>query len=142
MTKACYIAIFKHGGSIALSGLILLFLQFISSIVKTIAHAAHTSDNSVVKCLICCFKCFIDTLERIVEHLNIDALSFMAISGDNFCKSAWLGFLIEIKHLYNFWFARAMGVLFLVYGLLANVAVSVGSFFLISKKLYPNSEIN
>ena len=135
MTKACYIAIFKHGGSIALSGLILLFLQFISSIVKTIAHAAHTSDNSVVKCLICCFKCFIDTLERIVEHLNIDALSFMAISGDNFCKSAWLGFLIDIKHLFDFWLARAMGLLFLFYGLLANVAVSVGCFVLISKKV-------
>ena len=77
-----------------------------------------------------------------VEYLSIDALSFMAISGDSFCKSAWLGFLIDIKHLFDFWLARAMGPLFLFYGLLANVAVSVGCFVLISKKLYPNAELN
>ena len=94
--------IFKHGGSIAFSGLVMVFMQIISSIVKTIAHAAHSSDNIVGKCLFCCVKCFIDSLERIFEYLNIDALSFMAISGDGFCKSAWLSFLIEIKHLFDF----------------------------------------
>ena len=100
VTKACYIAIFKHGGTIAFCGLIMIFMQILSSVIKTIAHAVHTSDNIVVKCLICCVRCFIDSLERLVEHLNIDALSFVAISGDNFCKSAWLGFLIDIKHLF------------------------------------------
>lgn len=116
----------------------MIFLQFISAIVRTVGHAVHTSDNIVVKCLICCVKCFIDALERMVEYLNIDALTFMAISGDSFCKSAWLGFLIDVKHLFDFWLARAMGLLFLFYGLLANVAVSVGCFVLISQKLYPN----
>ena len=77
-----------------------------------------------------------------VEYLNIDALSFMAISGHNFCKSAWLSFLIDIEHLYDFWLARSMGLLFLVYGLLTNVTISVGFFILISKKLYPYSEIS
>jgi len=120
----------------------MVFLQIISSIVRTTAHAVHSSDNIVVKCLICCVKCFIDVLERMVEHLNIDALSFMAISGDSFCKSARLGFLIDIKHLFDFWLARAMGLLFLFYGLLANVAVSVGCFVLISMKLYPNAELD
>ena len=120
----------------------MIFLQIISSIVRTLAHAVHTSDNVVVKVLICCVKCFIDALERLVEHLNIDALSFMAISGDSLCKSAWLGFLIDVKHLFDFWLARAMGLLFLFFGLLANVAVSVGCFVLISNKLYPNLDID
>jgi len=142
VTKACFIAIFKHGGSIALSGLVMIFLQILSSIARTVAHAVHTSDNVVVKCLICCVRCFIDALERMVEYLNIDALSFMAISGDSFCKSAWLGFLIDIKHLFDFWLARAMGILFLFFGLLTNVLVSVGCFILISNKLYPNAELN
>ena len=35
-----------------------------------------------------------------------------------------------------------MGQLFFLYGLLTNVAISVGFFVLISKELYPNSETN
>jgi hypothetical protein len=35
-----------------------------------------------------------------------------------------------------------MGILFLFFGLLTNVLVSVGCFILISNKLYPNAELN
>ena len=64
-----------------------------------------------------------------VEYITEMGLAFQAVSGDPFCKSAWSGFLLNLKHLAKFYFARSLTGLFVFMGILLNIGVSVGVFY-------------
>ena len=64
-----------------------------------------------------------------VEYITEMGLAFQAVSGDPFCKSAWSGFLLNLKHLAKFYFARTLTGLFVLMGVLLNLGVSVGLFY-------------
>ena len=100
------IANFKHAGSIALGSLLHTIVFFLRIIVDAVVNAAESkSGNVVVKIVGCLLKCFVSWLESLIEYLNITAYAFMAISGDHYCKSAWNGFILNLKHLVKFYFA-------------------------------------
>jgi len=50
----------------------------------------------------CCLSC----IGSVVEAMNDLAFANMAISGDPFCKSAWNGFMINLRHLGKFYLAE------------------------------------
>merc|ERR1712196_53254 len=67
----------------------------------------------------------------------------MAISGDPYCKSAWNGFLLNLKHMVKFYFADTLASLFVFIGILAIVGLNTGTCFLIIKYGTKNaSELN
>lgn len=51
----------------------------------------------------------------------------MAVSGDNFCMSAWNGFLLNAKHLLKFAFANTIAKVFIFLGKLGIVVANVFS---------------
>lgn len=53
----------------------------------------------------CCLRC----MEGAIEALNVLAFANMAISGDTYCKSAWNGFMLNLKHLGKFYLAESIG---------------------------------
>ena len=55
----------------------------------------------------------------------------MAISGDPYCKSAWSGFILNLKHLVKFYFADILASMFVFIGMLAVSALNAGSCYLI-----------
>jgi choline transporter-like protein 2/4/5 len=55
----------------------------------------------------------------------------MAVSGDNFCTSAWNGFLLHIKHGAKFAFANFLANLFIFIGKAAIVVLNCFTVFLI-----------
>lgn len=136
------IAHFKHAGSIALGSLLHTIVFFVRLIVDAIVSAAESKsgNNGVVVLIGCLLKCCVGCLESLIEYLNTTAYAFMAISGDPYCKSAWNGFLLNLKHLVKFYFADTLASMFVFIGMLTIVGLNAGSCYLIMRYGTKNSE--
>ena len=76
------------------------------------------------QCVILCCECCLGCLENICHYVNDHALSYMSISGEKFCASAWKGFLLHLKHLIEFEFVyfiqTLINFIFIVFFVIAN----------------------
>jgi hypothetical protein len=81
----------NHFGSLAFGSFIIALIQFIRIVFHVLAEKAldASGDSPVVKCIICCAECILKTIEKICDYINKSAYSFMAVSGESFCSSAW-----------------------------------------------------
>jgi len=70
--------------------------------------------------------CYLNCLEKITDYINESAYAYMAVSGENFCMSAWNGFLLNIKHIMKFSFANLIAAVFIFLG---KVGLTVGNVF-------------
>jgi hypothetical protein len=64
----------------------------------------------------------------------------MVISGENFCTSAWNGFLLNVKHLLAFYFANLIAKIFIFIGKLAIIALNCLSLYLIMSRITMDTE--
>ena len=55
-----------------------------------------------MNCLAVCSECGMKCFEKWTDYVSIEAYSFIAITGDNFCQGSWYGFLMKIKYLLEF----------------------------------------
>lgn len=133
---------FKHAGSIALGSLLHTFIFFLRLIVDMVMNAAEKKDGAnALLCVIgCLLRCCIGCLESLIEYLNTTAYAFMAISGDSYCKSAWNGFLLNLKHLVKFYFADTLAGMFVFIGMLTIVGLNGGTCWLIMRYGTKNSD--
>jgi len=69
-------------------------------------------------------------IEKIVDYINKAAYAYMAVSGDSFCKSAWNGLLLNLKHSLEFAWAKVLAELFILTGKLSLVALNCGVLYL------------
>lgn len=129
------IANFKHTGSIAFGSLLHTIVFMLRVLVDAVVNASEnkSGNNGIVVLVGCLLRCFVSCLENLIEYLNTMAYAFMAISGDPYCKSAWNGFLLNLKHLIKFYFADILASMFVFIGMLAICALNAGSCFLILK---------
>ena len=135
------IANFKHAGSIALGSLLHTIVFILRVVVDALVDAAEKKggQNGIVVLVGCLLKCCVGCLENLIEYLNTTAYAFMAISGDPYCKSAWNGFLLNLKHLVKFYFADTLASLFVFIGILTIVGLNAGTCYLIMKYGTKNS---
>jgi len=127
------IANFKHSGSIALGSLLHTIVFLLRVVVDAVTNASekNNGNNGLVVLVGCLLRCFVRCLENLIEYLNTMAYAFMAISGDKYCKSAWSGFILNLKHLVKFYFADILASMFVMIGMLAISALNAGSCYLI-----------
>jgi len=126
------ISYFKHAGSIALGSALHVIIMIIRIVVDSIIESAEKSNGNAVTAIVgCLLRCCIAWLEGIIEYLNRMAYSFMAISGDPYCTSAWNGFILNLKHMLKFYFASTLAAGFTFVGMLAIVGLNTGTFYLI-----------
>jgi len=99
----------KHLGSICFAALIITIIKVIRFLFVYLAKKAlaatgqeDTAWGKVVKVLIACGDCILRCLEKICDYINKAALAYMAINGENFCKSALDGFILNLKHAATF----------------------------------------
>jgi len=64
----------------------------------------------------------------------------MAVSGDNFCRSAWNGFLLNFKHALKFTFANFLAKCFVFLGKISLVIFNCFSLYLIMKNITKDLE--
>ena len=136
------IANFKHAGSIALGSLLHTIVTILRILVDAVIEASHKQGqrNAIVVLVGCLLRCFVSCLESLIEYLNTMAYAFMAISGDAYCKSAWNGFLLNLKHLIKFYFADILARVFVFIGILAIAALNAACCFLILRYGTKNSD--
>jgi hypothetical protein len=141
VVAAMAIANFKHTGSIAFGSLLHTIVFMLRCLVDAIANAAENkNEGGLVVLIACLLKCFVSCLENLIEYLNTMAYAFMAISGDPYCKSAWSGFILNLKHLIKFYFADILASMFVFIGMLCIVGLNGGTCYLIMKYGTKNSD--
>lgn len=139
--SAMAIANFKHAGSVALGSLIHTLIAILRAIVDAMVDAANRkTENAFVMIIGCLLKCCMACIEGWIEWLNTCAYAYMAISGDPYCKSAWNGFMLSLKHLVKFYFADTLATMFVWIGILSITALNTGTCFLIMKYGTKNSD--
>ena len=87
-------------------------------VVESLAEGAKDSDDGVAKLIACIAMCCMRCIENCIEYLNKIAYAYQAISGEPFCKSAWNGFLLNLKYCAKFYFAITISGWFIVIGIL------------------------
>jgi len=134
-----YMTYFNHLGSIAFGAFIIAVIQLIRIVFVYAAKKIEkaSGDNAVVKVAVKCAHCVLACLEKICDYINQNAFSYMAASGDNFCSSAWNGFLLNIKHLAKFGFAKFIATIFLFLGKMSVVIANVVTFHFTCSILTP-----
>jgi hypothetical protein len=127
------IVTFKHSGSVALGSLLHTIVFILRVIVDVLTDAAQkkSGNNGLVVVVGCLLRCCVRWLEGVIEYLNATAYAFMSISGDPYCRSAWNGFLLNLKHLVKFYFANTLAKMIVFMGVLAIIGVNCGTCYLI-----------
>ena len=117
-----------HAGSIAIGAFIIALIRFIRIVFVYMAQQAENAsgDNQAVKMLVKVAECVLACIEKICDYINESAYAYMAVTGENFCSSAWNGFLLNIKHMLKFSFANMIAKVFV---LLGKVAITAGNMF-------------
>jgi len=124
-----------HSGSLAFGSFIIALIQFIKFIFLYMAQKAETmsGENTMVKCIVKIGGCLIQCIEKICDYINKAAYSYMAVSGDGFCTSAWNGFLLNMKHSMKFAFANFLASMFIFLGKLSVVFFNLVCVYFIMK---------
>jgi len=114
-------------GSLAFGSLIITIIFVIRLVTYYFCKKAEklSGDNPVVKSLVCLVTCFLKCLEEVMEYINKAAYAYMAISGQNFCKSALDGLLLQFKHGLKFGFANLLAQGFIMLGKLGLTVLNV-----------------
>jgi len=113
----------KHAGSLALGSFVHALVYFIQLLVGALQAAADRDGDA--NPLLCCINACVGCLESCVEYLNKAAYAFMAISGDPYCKSAWNGFVLTLKHMVALAFCETLSSLLIFLGVLAIALLNV-----------------
>jgi len=121
-------AYINHMGSLAMGSFIIGLIRFVKIVFIYAARLAAKSggENKVTACILKCGLCYITCLEKVTDYINEAAYAYMAVSGENFCMSAWNGFLLNVKHILKFSFANLIANVFIFVG---KVGLTIGNIF-------------
>lgn len=115
-------------GSLAFGSFIIGVIRLAKVVfVYAARQAAKASgENKISQATLKCGLCYIECLEKVTDYINEAAYAYMAVSGDDFIRSAWNGFLLNIKHLLRFSFSNLIAKVFMFIG---KVGITVGNVF-------------
>ncbi|KAK9804898.1 hypothetical protein WJX72_010746 [[Myrmecia] bisecta] len=79
-----------HLGSIALGSFIIAIIQFIRAMLEYLDHHLKETggENKLIKYLMCCAKCCMWYVEKIMKFINKNAYILVAVKGTGYCTSA------------------------------------------------------
>lgn len=91
-----FVYCFLHFGSLAIGSFIIALIRFIRIVFLYMAKQAEkqSGDNPVIKGIVAVGSCILACIEKICDYINESAFAYQVVSGDNFCSSAWSGFLL------------------------------------------------
>ena len=118
-----------HIGTIAFGSFLIAMVQLIRIIFEWYRSQIEKAnkDNEIVKCLIWTTRCILDCLERFIKFISKNAYIQCAITGKNFCASAWNAFILILTNALRFGTAGSIAIIF---SLLGTMFVGCGNAFL------------
>jgi hypothetical protein len=99
-----------------------------------------SGENKVSEAVLKCGLCYINCLEKVTDYINESAYAYMAVSGESFFKSAWNGFLLNVKHIMKFSFANMIANVFIFLGKVGLTTGNVFSLIFIMNTITKDSE--
>ena len=107
-----------HIGSIAFGSLIIAIMQMIKVLFEYIRrkYSDLIAKNLVMKLIVCCVRCCIWCLDACVKHITKNAYIQIALTGENFCKSAWLSFWLIVRNAGRFTVVSGIGFILMFLG--------------------------
>ena len=69
-----------------------------------------------MKLVVCCVRCCIWCLDACVKHITKNAYIQIALTGENFCKSAWLTFWLIVRNAGRFTVVSGIGFILMFLG--------------------------
>ena len=82
-----------------------------------------------MRCLECC-----------IEFVNRDAYAYCAITGDGYCKSAWNGFILNLKYNARYTFAQLIAWLFISLGKVMICLVNCATYYFLIKYAFETDD--
>ena len=142
MSYAFHAAFMCHSGSIAIGAFIIAIIRFIRIVFLYLAKKAEAAsgDNQAVKMLVACGECCLRCIEKVCDYINESAFAYQAVSGKNFCMSAWEAFLLQVKHLAKFAFANFLAKVFIFLGKVGLVVGNCFSLYFIMKNVTADTD--
>lgn len=136
-------AYFNHFGSLAIGSFIIAVIQFIRFIFEYVSEQAvkASGDNGAVKLIACIGDCILRCIEKIGDYINRAAYSYMAVTGDNFCTSAWNGFLLNMSYGLEFAWANTLAIIFIFLGKLFIVVINCFTLLSFMKARHDTEEV-
>jgi len=129
LCKGLYWVFRYHLGSIAFGAFLIALVQFIRIIFEYYKRQLEKAgkENKVVKILLCLTSYLLDCLERFIKFISKNAYIQIALTGKNFCASAWNAFILIMKNIMRFGTAQSIGFIFNVLGV-CFIAAANGMF--------------
>lgn len=107
-----------HVGSIAFGALIIAIMEMIKVTFEYVRrkYADAIGNNIVTKILVCCVRCCIWCLDYCVKQITKNAFIQIALTGENFCSSAWLSFWLVVRNAGRFTVVEGIGSILMFVG--------------------------
>ena len=107
-----------HLGSIAFGAFLIAVIQMIRIIFEYYKSKLEKAgkENKLVKILLCATSYLLDCLERFIKFITKNAYIQIALTGKNFCASAWNAFILILKNALRFGTANSIGFIFNILG--------------------------
>jgi len=133
-----------HFGSIAIGSFVIALIRFIRIVFLYLAKQAEkqSGENPAIKMIVKVGSCILACIEKICDYINESAYAYQAVSGENFCKSAWNGFLLQVKHMAKFAFANLIAKVFIFLGKVGVTAGNMVSCYYVMKLVFNDFEGN
>lgn len=99
LTRAIFITLWYHLGTVAFGSLILAICSFIRAMIEFAEQKLKKYDNACTKAIFCCLKCFFWCLHKFLCFVNRNAYIMCAVHGKNFCTSAKNAFELLMRNV-------------------------------------------
>jgi hypothetical protein len=127
----------KHAGTIAFGSLVNTIVTLVRFIVEAICdQTERASENVLARILVCLARYCMRCLESCIEFVNRDAYAYCAITGDSYCKSAWNGFILNLKYNARYTFAQMIAWMFIGLGKIMICLINCGTYYILIKYVF------
>lgn len=113
-----------HAGSLSFAALIITVVRILRNIAESAAR--NNNGGNAARVVGLCLMCLLSCIEDILNYLDHLALAYMSVTGESFCESAFSGFMLNLKYLWEFYFSRKIAHGIVGLGSLAISLLSVG----------------
>ena len=120
-----------HLGSIAFGSFLIAICQMIRFLFEYYRKKITTMPQTkLVKALICMTRYLLWLMEKCVKYITKNAYIQVALTCENFCKSAWNAFTLMLKHAHRFGAGNSIGFIYNLFGISCIAAATSGAGYL------------
>jgi len=127
----------NHMGTIALGSSILVWISWIKFFFVLPAKRMSNFGkmNCLCRCIVSCSDCSLYCCEKLTDYMGTEAMTYIAITGDNFCDGAWKGFMMQVRYMLEFQYSMRVITVFSYALKMIVVLANILTFLMLSEEI-------